>query len=337
MCRRNAATHMLLSSDEHTNIFLIQEPWFDTIGTARLDSACQGIDLLGGVTSPSWEVLYPAIPKGSWAKVMTYAHKGTPNPHNKTPFTTVPRLDISTHPCLQVLNVVFDTKMWHIINFYHNVKDRSSLQALLALDIDVATPTLVVSDFNTHSPSCSPQTIPCSTWAGQVEDWATTNLLTLANTPGVITQRGTEQECDSVINLAWYNKAVIQAGSFSNLRMDWEGSLSSDHAPLQITGHPQPVINKPQEATNPGFLIDPDQKKEWLRAFKACPPPSGLPFTPTTVELEQAATELLCDIQTANKQSLRKRRPFHPKVAPWWDAECAIATQNLRNAQDTAT
>jgi len=163
MHRRNAATHVLLNSDEHTNLFLIQEPWFDTIGTARLDSACQGVDILGGVASPGWEVLYPAIPKGGQAKVMAYARKQAPTPHNKTPFTTIPHLDISAHPCLQVLDVVLDTGTWHIINFYCDVKDKSSLQALLTLDIDAATPTLVVGDFNTHSPSWSPPTIPCST------------------------------------------------------------------------------------------------------------------------------------------------------------------------------
>jgi hypothetical protein len=83
MHRRNTATHALLNSDEYTNLFLIQELWFDTIGTARLDSACQGVDILGSVSSLGWEILYPAIPKGSWAKVMAYAHKQEPNPLNK--------------------------------------------------------------------------------------------------------------------------------------------------------------------------------------------------------------------------------------------------------------
>jgi hypothetical protein len=64
MRKRNAVTHALLNSDTHTNLFLLQEPWFDTIGTARNDDAQQGIDVLGGVASPGWEILYPVIPKG---------------------------------------------------------------------------------------------------------------------------------------------------------------------------------------------------------------------------------------------------------------------------------
>jgi hypothetical protein len=64
MCRRNAVTHALLNSNKRTNLFLIQKPWFDTIGTARKDTARQGIDVLGGVASPEWEVIYPSIPEG---------------------------------------------------------------------------------------------------------------------------------------------------------------------------------------------------------------------------------------------------------------------------------
>jgi ribonuclease HI len=337
MRRRNAATHALLNSDEYTNLFLIQEPWFDTIGTARLDSARQGVDVLGGVSSPGWEIVYPAIPKGSRAKVMAYARKQEHNPPIKPRFTTVPRLDVSTHPCLQALDIVFDAKTWRIINFYHDVKDRSSLQALLSLNIDATTPTLVVGDFNTHSATWSPPTIPRSTWAGHIEEWAATNLLVLANTPGEVTRRGTEHERDSVIDLVWYNVAAIREGSFTNLRIDWEGNLGSDHALLQIAGHPQPPIVVPRENNNLGFLVDPELKDEWLKVFKARPPPIGLPFTPTAVEVEQAAAELLDDIQAANEQIFRRRRPFHPKAAPWWNADCAAAAQNLRGAQDTAT
>ena len=40
------------------------------------------------------------------------------------------------------------------------------------------------------------------------------------------------------------------------------------------------------------------------------------------------------DIQHANELSFRRRKPFHPKAAPWWNPACAIVTQNLRNAKD---
>jgi len=69
MRKRNAVTHALLNSAQDTNLLLIQEPWFDTIGTARKDTSRQGVNVLGGVASPTWEILYTlALRKGSAPK-----------------------------------------------------------------------------------------------------------------------------------------------------------------------------------------------------------------------------------------------------------------------------
>ena len=258
MHRRNTVTHALLNSDTHTNLFLLQEPWFDTIGTARSDSAWQGVDMLGGITSPGWETIYPTIPKGLRLKVMAYARKRAINTQLGAPFTTVPHHDISDHPCLLVLDIVFDDKTWHVINFYHDIWDNSSLQALMAIDIDAVTLTLVVGDFNTHSPTWSPPGISRLGWAGQVEEWAASNLLTLANNPGEITCWGSEHERDSVIDLAWYNEAAVQHSTFSNLHIDWYGSLGSDHALIQMDGHAHSATPHQPMGVTEGFVTDLD-------------------------------------------------------------------------------
>ena len=121
MHKRNAVTHALLNSDRFTNIFLIQEPWYDTIGTTRKDTSCQGVDILEGVASPGWEVLYLKASEGQRPKVMAYACKQATNTQHEPPFTLVPHLDIAAHPCIQVLDTVFNKETWHIINFYHDV------------------------------------------------------------------------------------------------------------------------------------------------------------------------------------------------------------------------
>ena len=73
MRKRNAVTHALLNTNENAHIILIQEPWYNKIGTARKDNAKQGADVLGGVASPAWEPLYPGAPEGKAPKVMAYA------------------------------------------------------------------------------------------------------------------------------------------------------------------------------------------------------------------------------------------------------------------------
>jgi ribonuclease HI len=334
MRRRNAITHALLNSDSRTDIYLIQEPWFDTIGTARQDTSRQGVDILGGVSSPGWEILYPAIPKGLRPKVMTYVRKHNPTASMIPPFTVVPRIDVSDHPCVQVMDVVFDTRTWRIINFYHDVRDSTCLGALTSVDIDALTPTLVVGDFNTHSATWSPPGVPRSRWAGQVEEWAASNSLVLANNPGEITHRGAQHERDSVIDLAWYNAAAIQDNSFSDLRIDWEGSLGSDHASLRISGRSQSVTTAPPDTSNAGFVVDPEMKEEWIKQFKDSPPHLILPIIPTAEEVEQAAAELFENIQTANENTFRRRQPTHPKAAPWWNNECAAATRLVRATRD---
>jgi hypothetical protein len=160
MHKRNTVTHTLLNSDMHTNLFLLQEPWFDTISTARNNDARQGIDIGGRVASPSWEILYPVIPKSQRPKVMAYACRQAPNTHLELPFMVVPRHDVSDHPCVQVLDIVFDTTTWQVINIYHNVHNITSLRALTNLDIDMLTPTLVMGNFNTHADTWSPPDIP---------------------------------------------------------------------------------------------------------------------------------------------------------------------------------
>ena len=100
----------------------------------------------------------------------------------------VPRIDICNHPKVQVLDIVFDNnETWRVINFYHDIADDTSMHALLALDIDALTPTLVIGDFNMDSQSWLLPGTTRTRHTAQLEEWAAVNLLELANTPGVIT------------------------------------------------------------------------------------------------------------------------------------------------------
>jgi len=181
----------------------------------------------------------------------------------------------------------------------------------------------------------SPQGIPQSRWANCIKEWATRNLLSLANAPGEITWKGTNLERDLVINLAWYNKAAVQAATFTELTLDWEGSLASDHAMLHAMGHMHESSENQNIEGNLGYLIDPEKNEEWIRTFK------GRSFTcpfkpnPTKEEVEKVVKTLMTDIQLTNEAVFKKQKPLHWKASLWWNAACLIATQNLRNAQTT--
>jgi hypothetical protein len=335
MRKRNDASHSLLNSNTTAHLLLIQEPWFDRIGTARDDNAREGVAVRGGAACPLWELIYPGYTETKNPKVMAYARKPTQHTANIPRFSVVPRLDICTHHCVQVLDIVFDDdETWRVINFYRDDRDDSSMQTLLALDIDALSPTLIVGDFNTDSRMWSLPGATHSRFTTRVEEWAARNLLELANTPGVITRKGAANERNSVLDLAWYNEAATQDSTFTDLKVDWDGSHGSDHAMLTLSGNKREEVPSLNYGGNLGFVVDPEKGEEWTQAFKARSFHYLFQPVPSPDEVEAAAASLTEDFCQTNEEILRRRRPAHPKASPWWNAACAIAAKALQEAQD---
>lgn len=269
MRKRNVITHALLNSSPVDQVILIQELWYNKIGTTWKDDAKDGIDALGGVSSPGWEIHYLAITENKKAKVMAYTRKCSWEGINSPAiFTATSRLDICAHPCVMVLDLTFDMTTWRLINFYNDVNDRSALNTLLSLSLDPLVPTPVTGDFNTHSHTWSPEGIIALSWAERVEEWAVSNLLVLANEPGVITRRGMNHEHSSTIDLTWYNDAAIEDTVFSNWMLDWEGSLGSDHTLTRVQGSLLKPTQPPQEATDLGYVLDKKKVQSGANSLK---------------------------------------------------------------------
>src|SRR5260370_42644162 len=109
-----------------------------------------------------------------------------------------------------VLEIIHDSEKWYVINFYNDIRDRTTLDSLLRLDLDPLVPTMVTGDFNTHSRLWSAPTTTPSHWAWKVEEWAIRNLLTLANEKGVVTRQGAGGDLDAVLDLVWLNDTPAQ-------------------------------------------------------------------------------------------------------------------------------
>ena len=221
MRRCNAITHALLNNSPVDQVILIQEPWYDRIGTTRNDAERDGAAVREGVSSPGWEIHYPATDNNKRAKVMAYTRKRSWEGVNlPAHYTATSCLDLCAHPCIMILNLRFDRETWRIVNFYNDVKDQSALDTLLSLELDPTVPTLVTGDFNTHSRTWSPDGVMPSPWAERVEEWAVGNLLVLTNEPGMITRRGASHERSSTIDLTWHNDAAIEDTVFSDWTLD---------------------------------------------------------------------------------------------------------------------
>ena len=113
--------------------------------------------------------------------------------------------------------------------------DLSALSTFLTLDLDPMIHTLLVGDFNAHSPTWSPKDWISQTGAmWWIEDWATAQGLQLLSAPGVPTHWGENGARDSTINLVWCNLAIWNEGTFTSLSINWGDSYGSNHALLLI-------------------------------------------------------------------------------------------------------
>ena len=118
----------------------------------------------------------------------------------------------------------------------------------------------------------------------RLEEWAISNLLTLANEPGIVTRKGMDHEHNSTINLTWYNNTAIMESTFSNWSLDWAGSLGSDHTLTRTQGSllhtPPPMMIGLQDL---GYVIDDLKAADWGQHFRShLGHPAPLPDPPTS-------------------------------------------------------
>jgi hypothetical protein len=168
MRRRNAVSHTLFNTNPNANIILIQELWFDKIGSFCSDIDPNGADILGGVANPKWDCLYLKTNHGERCKVMVYHHISS------TYFNVTNRLDLVSNHHILILDIHLGTSLFCIVNVYYNTDHHLSLGNILDLNTNPALPTILGGDFNTHSQTWSPPGICPSIWAEDLEDWALT-------------------------------------------------------------------------------------------------------------------------------------------------------------------
>ena len=345
MGRHNTSTHSLLNANTTDHIIFMQEPWFSGIGTARSNNQREGVDILGAAANPKWEIIYPASCKqGERIKVVTYLRLSEPNAGRRnTHLSALCRTDLCAHPCLQMLDIWTGKEVWRALNFYNDVSDPSTLDALTALDLDPTIPTILVGDFNTHSPAWSSPSWNKSPHADRLESWLTSQTFALLSEPGRPTCRSTAaaNERDSVLDLIWVNEAAEQALLFALPEVNWADSLRSDHALMRCTLYPNALIPwLPKEAVT-GYKLDSGKLEEWLQALKDMGHFLGIPPMESITDINLAVDVLFDAIDTASSTTFEKRRPPNRnKCSRWWNPDCENAVRELKEAlseEDRAT
>ncbi len=219
-----------------------------------------------------------------------------------------------------------------IINFYHDVDDKTCLTTLTSLNLDPTIPTILVGDFNLHSPWWSPRGWSPSPQVSAFETWAATQTLELATIPSDIIQRGLVSKRPSTLDLTWQNCSTIVTLALTPPLTNWEASISSDHAGIHSTWLLEGTFRGLKQAKLMSFKVDFDKEakeKAWLDCLA-----NTLPrITPilTIAKLENATTALQEAFVSAHQTHMETKVPQKARGNPWWNTECATAATTLRS------
>jgi hypothetical protein len=83
-----------------------------------------------------------------------------------------------------------------------------------------------------------------------------------------------------------------------------------------------------------GYVLDEEKGTEWRKIFKdILGSPAPLPEKPTAAQVDELASLVHEAMQHATASSMKPRKPYHPKGAPWWNTDCAEVVLELRAAE----
>ena len=334
MRRRNAAMHALLETNTTDDLLCCQEPWFSRIGVTRADDAREGRDVLGGAAHPDWTIHYPYFTGQQRAKVITYARKFTRiHSRKQTPIRTVARLDLARHPTILITDHHINQDCIRVVNFYHDVDDPTSIRALTALELDPEVPTILLGDFNMHSPSWSPEGWTRSPRSEAFETWAACQTLELQTGKGDITRRGKLDERPSTLDLTWHNFAASLSLTLTPPTLDWEASLGSDHAGIRTQWllDSRPTITHLRPLCTYKLDLSKEERRNWTDTIA-----QALPLVwnnlPTPTLINEAAYSLQGAIQHACTSHMTHKKAPGARPNQWWTQECTDAVQAVRTA-----
>jgi hypothetical protein len=333
--------HALLNNNGEDDLLCVQEPWFNPVGTAHCDNKIQGKDVLEGAANPRWRLTYPSITNSQRAKVMTYIRLHDRVAKFKPSFCQmIVRNDLASHPCLLITDIRTGTYYWRVINFYNDVADPSALDALVGLDLDATIPTLLVGDFNLHSPSWSPTGWDTSRGAHRLEEWAATQTLELLSKPRILTRMGEGGGRNSTLDLAWCNMAALIQGTFVGAEVDFGGSQGSDHALIRtIASTPVAIYRVPADTVaiyrvpadrTDRFDIDIDAEawEEWDRILRFELPPLTQPLT--LVDVDTFVDNIYLAFNAACRATMKTVGAAPGFNSRWWNEDCKVAAKAMQ-------
>jgi hypothetical protein len=291
----------------------------------------------GAPINPLWDLHLPPLKPTDECCALTYTRTSIqPLVQNRTshlmsnPNTVITDIDDGA------------TITMRIINVYHQRPSRGghALGNLLSHELDDQIPTLLIGDFNTHSPLWSiPDRMPDS-WATTFTDWLEANSLHCLNPRHTTTWSPPDRDQQaSILVLILANDAAHLSAQLGKVDISFEHSLSSDHAAVTIYIYPldSPTLIPPPTPT--GYHAEDKHKDAWMKEFVMLLP-LCLPYAPEHCTLPLVPTWDHNDrgdsvhaslkpfdnaISEASRHTLPPKQIPDPKGAQWWNKACSVA------------
>jgi hypothetical protein len=323
--RNGERTHgMLETNDSNYDILLLQEPAYYSVATLRSDSDPDGTPQLGFPINNKWTLLSPPHDIDTRPKVCAYINSETI--HHTRIVNHIPPdpLTSSNSMVIDLLRSDHVTVALRLVNVYHDKPDSGhALYHLFNNTLIDTIPTVLIGDFNSHSPRWSfPHSTP-SSWAGAFHDWMDTNGLEILNPVHTFTwsQKGSRS---SIIDLALANEQARYFTALSTVTVSWKERVS-DHAALLLNYSPEESTTE-LHSPRIGFVTDAAKKDVWSSSFRQFL--QAQRFYSTTNP--ETANEILHEaiLQTC-KQHLTPIKKSPPRGASWWNEDCAITLQQI--------
>ncbi|KAL4256816.1 hypothetical protein AB1N83_011418 [Pleurotus pulmonarius] len=309
VARSSMRTHIMLNHlVTNVHIVLLQEPWFGRIGLDKADTTPEGRPINGLPASPAWESFAPLAP--GHPKVATYVRR------NVLGLTATPRPDIAKHPNILPVEFTYGNFSFLTVNVYNegNGAKAEAITMLSLLPLNPLIPTVVAGDFNLHH----------GMWS----------LTSVANQLGARTRVGISGQRDSVIDLAFFNRAAINSATFSPPVVDEDLSFGSDHNALVYAANLPALEEEEGISGDLGKRLDPGKQEEWTAEFSACCQVVADSFAEPTSdqELDHIVQRLMDCFTQATNICMPDRKPASAKAARWWNEECRNAVEEMRRA-----
>jgi hypothetical protein len=228
--KQNAHMQAILQNTD-ADILLIQEPWFGTITTLQSDSDPNGIPQMGGPANNMWDTHILTLNSTSTCKALMYTR------HTLKPIVRNNTNHPAASPNTVVLNVD-DGKSISlcIINVYHAVPSQGhDLHHITNLELGDLESTLLIGNFNIHSPQWSLPGKMLSSWASRFTDWMDDNSVECLNPLDQPTWTSSHTELNpSIIDLVLANNAACFSGQIGEVDVSFQNSLGLDHAMILI-------------------------------------------------------------------------------------------------------